>query len=222
MIDLHTHSFLSDGHLCPNELVRRCEVAGYRGLLIADHCDASNLEFVITSLKRFCDEIAGHVGLVVRPGCELTHVPPSLIPSLVEKARNLGAHGVLVHGETIVEPVPPGTNLAAIEAGVDVLAHPGLITEKEAEMASAKGVRLEISGRKGHSLTNGHVAVLARRTAAKMSFGTDAHDPGDVTPRRQAEKILLGAGLNQDEIKQVFAEGAHLLGVEELEKIKLE
>ena len=41
---------------------------------------------------------------------------------LAEHARALGAKVVIVHGETIVEPVPRGTNLAAIEAGVDILA----------------------------------------------------------------------------------------------------
>jgi predicted metal-dependent phosphoesterase TrpH len=30
MIDLHTHSFLSDGELLPSELVRRAKVKGYR------------------------------------------------------------------------------------------------------------------------------------------------------------------------------------------------
>ena len=52
----------------------------------------------------------------------------SLIAPLSCRARALGAQIVLVHGETIVEPVPPGTNHQAIEAGVDILAHPGLIS----------------------------------------------------------------------------------------------
>jgi histidinol phosphatase-like PHP family hydrolase len=68
----------------------------------------------------------------------------------------------VVHGETIVEPVLPGTNRAAIAAGVDILAHPGLITKEEAMLAAQKGVLLEITTRRGHSFTNGHVASIAR------------------------------------------------------------
>lgn len=222
MIDLHSHTFFSDGDLCPSELVRRCEDAGYRGLLITDHCDPSNLAHVVPSLRKFCDAVSRHVGLVVRAGCELTHCPPEMIAELTATARSLGAHAVLVHGETIVEPVPPGTNLAAIEAGVDVLAHPGLISLAGAVKAAEKGVRLEISARCGHSLANGHVVAMARETGAMLSFGTDTHAPEDITPRRQAERIARGAGLREEEIRQIFLGAARLLGLEELEKIKLE
>ena len=45
--------------------------------------------------------------------------------------RGLGARIIVVHGETIVEPVRPGTNRKALESDVDILAHPGLITEDE-------------------------------------------------------------------------------------------
>lgn len=222
MIDLHTHTFLSDGVLCPSELVRRCEAVDYRGLMITDHCDSANLERTVTALKEFAAEVAGHFGLVVRAGCELTHVPPGLIGKLTERARALGAHAVLVHGETIVEPVAPGTNLAAIEAGVDVLAHPGLITVREAEIAAERGVLLEVTARKGHSLTNGHVVIVAREAGAKLSFGTDTHSPDDVMSRKQADRVALGAGLTVDEIKQVFANSAQVLGLEKMDKVRVE
>ena len=211
MIDLHTHSIFSDGVLAPAELARRCQVLGYRGLVISDHCDPSNVEYVVVSLARFCEKVAGAYGeLQVLPGCEITHVPPALIGELVDAARDAGAEVVLVHGETIVEPVAPGTNRAAIEAGCDVLAHPGLIAPEDAALAAEAGVRLEISGRKGHSLSNGHVARLALEHGAMLSFGSDGHAPGDYPTRAQAERILLSAGLSEQQAARVLSDNAGL------------
>lgn len=209
MIDLHTHSLLSDGCLVPAELVRRCQVQGYRALVITDHCDHSNVEYTIVTLARFCEAVAGAYGeMQVLPGCEITHVPPVLIGDLVEKAHDLGAEVVLVHGETIVEPVVEGTNRAAIEAGCDVLAHPGLIAPEDVALAAEAGVMLEISGRKGHSLTNGHVARLAAEHGAGLTFGSDGHDPGDYPTREQAECIARGAGLSDEQIAAMFRNNA--------------
>jgi histidinol phosphatase-like PHP family hydrolase len=118
------------------------------------------------------------------------------IGDLCRKARDLGARLVVVHGETIVEPVPAGTNRAALEAGVDLLAHPGLITPEEVGMAAEKGVFLEISGRKGHSLTNGHVAKLAKEFGARLVIDSDTHSPGDIMGETLARKVAMGAGLS--------------------------
>jgi len=100
--------------------------------------------------------------------------------------------------------VAPGTNRAAIEAGADVLAHPGLIAAKDVKEAARRGVFLEISGRKGHSLANGHVARLAKEAGARMVFGSDAHEPGDLLTREQAMSILAGTGLDHDAAEEVF------------------
>jgi len=131
-------------------------------------------------------------------GVELTHVPPALIGPLTAQSRALGAQLIVVHGETPVEPVLPGTNRAALEAGVDVLAHPGFITEEEAALAAKKNILLELSGRKGHSLTNGHVARIAERTGAPLAVNADAHVPGDFLTAEMAEKVGLGAGLSRE------------------------
>jgi len=209
MIDLHTHSTLSDGELLPAELARRCQAQGYRGLVISDHVDPSNLEFVVVSLARFCDAVAGaYDGLVILPGCEITHVPPVLIGDLVETAREMGAEVVLVHGETPVEPVVTGTNRAAIEAGCDVLAHPGLIRPEDVELAAQAGVLLEVSGRQGHSLANGHVARLALERGARLSFGSDGHSPGDYPTRSAAERILHCAGLTPEQATEALRNNA--------------
>jgi putative hydrolase len=197
LIDLHMHSTFSDGVLIPAEVVSRAVDAGYKAMAITDHADPSNLELILENLGRFCRAMAGAGSAEVHPGVEITHVPPSLIPFLVARSRELGAKVVVVHGETIVEPVPRGTNLAAIKAKADILAHPGLLTEAEARLARKNGVFLEITARKGHSLTNGHVARLAMKTGARMIYNTDSHAPGDFTPWDTALRIIRGASLSE-------------------------
>ncbi len=57
MIDLHTHTFLSDGDLGPAELVWRAEHAGYRAIGITDHADASNLDDLISKIVQFARDL---------------------------------------------------------------------------------------------------------------------------------------------------------------------
>jgi histidinol phosphatase-like PHP family hydrolase len=128
-----------------------------------------------------------------------------MIAEVAEKARSLGAAMVLVHGETIVEPVAPGTNRAALEAGVDVLAHPGLITPEDAELAARNGVALEVTTRKGHSLSNGLVAAAAVKAGATMVLNTDTHEPGDLVTKDYAVSVLKGSGLGDKDMERAFA-----------------
>ncbi|MFN3078168.1 MAG: PHP domain-containing protein, partial [Alphaproteobacteria bacterium] len=58
MIDLHTHTLFSDGVLLPSELIRRCEAKGFRGLVITDHVDYSNIDMVIPNVLKACRERA--------------------------------------------------------------------------------------------------------------------------------------------------------------------
>src|SRR5512138_3500647 len=117
MIDLHTHSLLSDGVLLPSELARRAEAKGYRVIGITDHVDASNLYHVIPPIVRVARELTAKGGIVILPGAEITHVHPEDIASIVEEARRLGAALIIGHGESPVEPVLPGTNRAMLVAG---------------------------------------------------------------------------------------------------------
>ena len=119
---------------------------------------------------------------------------------VIADARRFGAKWIVVHGETISEPVQPGTNRqAAMNPDVDVLAHPGLITEEEMQLAKDNGVLIEITGRRGHSLTNGHVACLARKVGATMIVNSDTHAPEDLMSEERAYKVALGAGLTKAE-----------------------
>ena len=189
MIDLHTHTLFSDGVLVPAEHLRRFEVMGYEAVAITDHSDSSNIDFIVPRIVQAARDLNPSSKTRLIPGIELTHIPPDLIRPLTAKARELGAEIVVAHGETPVEPVMPGTNMAALEAGVDLLAHPGFITEEEAALAANKGILLELSGRKGHSLTNGHVVQMAVRAGARLAVNADAHEPGDFMTRERAETV---------------------------------
>ncbi len=206
MYDYHTHSLLSDGDLIPAESIRRAEMTGYRILGLADHSDLATLPTQIPAIVAAAKaENANSRTFVALPGTEVTHVLPEQIGECVALARQLGALYVVVHGETLSEPVSPGTNRAAILAGADILAHPGLIDEDDVRLAAERGIMLEISGRRGHCLANGHVAKLARRHGVNLIFGSDAHTVGDMPTREKAELVCLGAGLEQDEVDAMFA-----------------
>ncbi len=204
MIDLHTHSLFSDGELTPAELARRFEVAGYKALAITDHGDPSTIDLIIPRIVAFCEEVNRLKGIRLIPGIELTHIPPKTIPALVSSSRKLGAKLVVVHGETIVEPVAPRTNRMAIESSVDILAHPGLITEEEVLSARKHSVFLELTSRKGHSLTNGHVARLAHKIGASMILNSDTHAPGDIWPASRLHEIVVAAGLTENDYKVIM------------------
>lgn len=197
MIDLHTHSLFSDGVLVPAELVRRAIVKGYEAIAITDHADGSNFDFIVPRIVLAAEELSGVWPITVIPGIEITHVPPSMIADLVAEARELGAVWVVCHGESPVEPVEEGTNRAGILSGADMLAHPGFITKQDAALAARKGVYLEITARKGHSLTNGHVAKVATEAGANLVINTDGHEPGDLITLEFAKQVLAGAGLDK-------------------------
>ena len=211
MIDLHTHSLLSDGELLPTELIRRAVVAGYSVIGITDHADTSNLDFIVPRLVEVCSQVGAVWDIQAIPGVELTHVPPEHFQQLTHDARSLGARLVVGHGETLAEPVIEGTNRAAIEAGVDILAHPGLISADDVARAAETGVYLEITSRKGHSLANGHVARLAYECGAKLILGSDSHAPTDLIAREDAENILLGAGIEHSLIEQIYEDAKNLV-----------
>ncbi len=199
MIDLHMHTVFSDGQLIPSELARRARHAGYRAMAFTDHVDHSNIEHTLQSLLKMVHDYSLYQDIELLAGVEITHVPPALIPDLASRARNLGAQIVLVHGETIVEPVAAGTNHAAIMAGVDILAHPGFITLEDACLAAEKNVYLEITTRKGHSLTNGHVLNMSRQSRARLVINNDAHSPHDLIGKELRRNVAMGAGMTGEE-----------------------
>ncbi|MDR2401208.1 MAG: histidinol phosphate phosphatase domain-containing protein [Deferribacteraceae bacterium] len=205
IVDLHTHSLFSDGVLVPAESARRAKQAGYSGIALTDHADHSNLSFILPAVLRFKNEYnSSDNDFKVLAGVELTHVRPSQIQELTVKARNLGADLVIVHGETIMEPVEEGTNRAAILSGVDILAHPGLIKRDDVVLAAELGVCLEITTRRTHSYTNAYVAKLAAECGAKLVINNDFHSPGEYVGEEKALKILLGSAIPEEAALQVI------------------
>ena len=203
--DFHTHTTLTDGEMIPIELVRRMSVLGYQAVAITDHADSTNLQFLIESVMRLKD-MGRAFGIEVLVGVELTHIPPSFIPSVAREARSLGAEMVIVHGETTVEPVVSGTNYAACTCDdIDILAHPGLITVEDAVAAREHHVALEITSRGGHNRTNGHIAAIAREQGCLLVVNSDAHSPGDLLDKRAKFSVAMGAGLKKDECARMLA-----------------
>ncbi len=210
MIDFHTHTLMSDGVLLPSELARRASVIGYEAMAVTDHVDASNIKAVLDNILLFCDSFDSS-DITVVPGVELTHIPPDQMGDMIARARELGAKIVVCHGETVVEPVRCGTNRASIEGGADILAHPGLVTEEDARLAAETGVHFEITARKGHSITNGHVASVAKRFGVKMVLNTDAHAPSDLITDEFARLVALGAGLLDEDLRIIDDNARKLL-----------
>ena len=194
--DFHTHTSLSDGELSPMELIRRALVNNYHAIALTDHASIGELSRIIRETTEICALARSYWDIIAIPGIELTHVPPQAIAETAQKAKELGADIVVVHGETITEPVEKGTNLAALSSPhVDILAHPGLLSLEEAKLAASKGIFLEISARKGHCLTNGHIASLAQQAGAKLLLNSDAHNEQDLLTASLASTIVQGAGL---------------------------
>ncbi len=205
LYDLHTHSILSDGEMLPIELIRRMAVLGYSTVAITDHVDTSNTVPVLAALG-LVRESAQLFGIRLLCGVEITHVPPPQIAGLARQAKKAGADIVIVHGETPVEPVAPGTNHTACSCrDVDVLAHPGLVTIEDALLAVKNGIALELTSRGGHNLTNGHVARIAREVACQLVVDSDAHAPSDLLDERAKFIVAKGAGLSESECTQVIS-----------------
>ncbi len=205
LYDFHTHTFLSDGVLSPIELIRRCIVNGYSALGISDHVSASTLERVIREVSLDAELAARYWNFRVLVGVELTHVPAASIAELAGRAKELGADHVVVHGESPVEPVEPGTNLAAACCpAVDILAHPGLLTTDEAAAAAETGVLIEVTSKDGHSLGNGRVVRVCREAGARMIVNSDSHLPGHILTPEFARRVALAAGLTEAELPEVL------------------
>lgn len=210
--DFHTHTSHSDGALSPMELIRRATASGYRAIALTDHIGVGHLDRLIREIAADCALAQEHWNIIAIPGVELTHIPAHAIAQRAKQAKELGAKLVVVHGETITEPVEPGTNTAAVGSShIDILAHPGLLSLEEAKLAAAHGVFLEISARRGHSLTNGHVVRIARLAGAKLLLNTDTHDPRDLLTPALAKAIAQGAGLEDEEIEEVLVNNPHTL-----------
>ena len=124
---------------------------------------------------------------------------------MARKAKEAGAGMVVVHGETIVEEVEEGTNIAAVSSKhVDLLAHPGLITLRQARLAVENDIYIEITSRNGHSLCNGRVIEIGREAGVKFLVNSDSHNHHDLYRGDFKKEVALGSGLSEQEYDEVI------------------
>lgn len=205
IFDFHTHTFFSDGSNSPIELIRFADSYGYCCIAITDHASYSNIDQIINGAIRDCRLAERYWDIIAIPGVELTNIPAKSIDEMAGYAREKGAKIVVVHGESIVEPVEPGTNLAAAGSRfIDILAHPGLITEDVAKKAAANDIFLELTHRAGHCLSNGHTVKTGRLAGAKFLINSDAHSHNDLYRTGMQKRIALAAGLDSTEVEMIF------------------
>jgi histidinol phosphatase-like PHP family hydrolase len=196
--DLCLHSCLSDGRSTPAAMLARAHMLGLRAVALAEHADGVTMARVLEHLRMLNAAYSALWDLVVVPAVELTGIPPAALAEEVAMARSMGAL-VVVHGEGMGGAAMPGTNLAAIEAGADVLAHPGLISETEAARAAQTGTTLMITACPGHCLANGHVWRLAKQFGAPVVVTSGAHREGELLGALGLRAVALGAGMEEKE-----------------------
>jgi len=212
LYDFHTHTLHSDGVLSPLELIHRAFVNGYSAIAVTDHMAVGSLGRVIQETSDDCALARAYWDILAIPGVELTHLPPEAISEVAQKAKKMGAWLVIVHGETPVEPVEKGTNLAAVQSPyVDILAHPGPITSAEAALAAQNHVFIELTTRRGHSAANSHVALVSQKAGAKLLLNSDAHEPNDLLTPALAETTLRETGLEDQQYQQILSDNPLLL-----------
>ncbi|OKY79198.1 MAG: Histidinol phosphatase HIS2, PHP superfamily [Candidatus Methanohalarchaeum thermophilum] len=203
LADFHVHSIYSDGELIPSEIFRRYSVRGYDAVAVTEHIDFSNYE----EIEKIKESTENFNGIETFVGAEITHVPVNRIEEIIGRAKDHGAEVIIVHGESPVEPVEAGTNSRALElSDVDILAHPGFVTEEEAYKAKENDIYLEISARSGHCYCNGHVAKVSKETGASVLVNSDAHGPRDLLDEEMEMKIARGAGFSENKAKEIVNE----------------
>lgn len=203
MYNLHCHSLLSDGLLLPSEVAVQYMTAGYRVIAITDHVDYSTIESTVKGILEFCRHWPKNFGIRVIPGVELTHLPLEQFKPLTKYCRRKGIKVIVGHGETTAEPVIKGTNRACLEAGVDILAHPGMISDEDAALAQKKNIFLELTSRHGHRDTNSHVMEQALKFGAKLILNNDSHSPEDIIKPQELMQEGLSLGLTQKETANI-------------------
>ena len=172
--------------------LRYAALAGLRFInlvLPGDGCHLSQVAGMAEQVRRY----SLYADVEACLGIELRHVPPALIPAAVRDAREAGAELVLVYGETLCDQVAEGTNFAAVEAGADIITHPGLIDAETAAFAAEKGVALEFTSCPRHALCNAHTAAMALRFSCPLVRGSAASCAAEITGRSSWPRIIRGA-----------------------------
>jgi histidinol phosphatase-like PHP family hydrolase len=178
-------------------MVAAAERRGYHAYAITDHARNGDPGYrdVVTAVRDEVERLAPQTPVHLFAGVEVTDFEPARIPQVAEEVRRAGAEVVVVHGECLVLDVATGTNAAAVRSpGVDILAHPGLLSEEDAEVAERHGIYVEISARHGADYANGHVYRVARRVGAPIIVNSDAHEEAGLLSHAKVAALVRGAG----------------------------
>jgi len=211
MYNLHTHTLLSDGALLPSEVAVRYLSLGYKAIAITDHVDYCNIKSTVAAILNFTRHWPKSSGIKVLPGIELTHLPLEQFKPLSNYARKAGIKIIIAHGETLVEPVIKGTNRAALEADIDILAHPGLISDADVKLAKKKNIFLELTGRRGHRDANEYVGERAIKFGAKLILNNDSHEPEDIISPQSLTEVGINSGLSRKQIDKIYQDVTRFL-----------
>jgi len=207
--ELHSHTNFSDGKTSIEEMVNKAYELN-SAIAITDHFigDEFGINKIlyrnISSLDSFLkrrDKFSKIFDEVVF-GIEITRVNPRKIPEMAMAAKK---HGfiVLVHGETGGDKVPAGTNTAALNCEyVDILAHPGHLSEEDALRAKQNKIFIEITAREIHRSENPEIAKICKKFNLEMVINTDAHSADELIDYETANNVGLNAGLSEDEVWQ--------------------
>lgn len=179
------------GFDCASAL-RYASLAGIRFAGLVMQSDGSNFSR-LAEISKQVRRLSLYANVEAWTGVELCHMPPALLPDAVSEAREAGAGLVLVYGESITDQVEQGSNFAAIEAGADIVTHPGLIDAEAAAFAAEKGVALEFTSCQRHALANAHTAAMALRHGAPLVRGSGACRAEELTTRAFWPIVIKGA-----------------------------
>lgn len=191
--------------MLPLEIVRRGIVLGYSAVAITDHAGPGNARSIIEVLARDAELANRYWGFPLVAGVEITHVPAAAIDEVARNAKFDGAKLVVVHGETPLEPVEPGTNHAAVQSPhVDILAHAGPLTAEDARLAAAAGVYIELSAHPAHRPLNAALVRVGRPQGVAFLVNSDAHHGDGMLTEERAAEVAREAGLPEDDMEAVL------------------
>lgn len=210
--ELHSHTNFSDGKASLEEMIHKARELN-SAIAITDHFigdefginrlypNISSLENFLNRRKKFLEsEIYKQFKDDVIFGIEITRVKPKKIYEIAKKAKEMNFI-VLVHGETISDEVPAGTNKSALECEyVDILAHPGHLSEDDALKAKQNKIFVEITARKIHGLENFEIAKICKKFNVEMVINADAHSVNELIDDEKTKIVGFEAGLNEYEI----------------------
>lgn len=205
IMDFHTHSTLSDGSHSLNELTMFAREHGYSVIGFTDHVGIHTYKQIAESIIEFIEKNQHkYSDIVFIPGVEITFATPKEIYKITSAVRSLGTKLVLVHGEASFETVHDGTNDAAIDACVDILAHPSYITESQAKMAAKNSVTFELSARECYYYANEQIKTLAFENDAKMVIDSDGHFEARLLSPEKINHTKDVSKLTESEFKKIM------------------